>query len=141
MTVKNSHNLIIENYPDDYTGFPFITLIQYRKDLLLVVVDNVTTNTVQGYVLDLCKPEGVDENIILPIIQFWYENNRYKYPLSIEFSRAGVTHLSSKLYRTLNHEYITRYIGPIFQFPMNHIIHTKKRKKRNLPSTIEIVEH
>lgn len=133
--------LIIENHPNDYTGFPFITLIQYRKELLLVVIDNSTNSTIQGYVLDMCTPEGVDEGTILPIIEYWYDNNRYNHPLSIQFSKMGLTHESSKIYKTLNIEFITRFIGPIYHFPMNNIKSTKKRKKKPISNSIEIINH
>ncbi len=133
--------LIIENHPSDYTGFPFITLIQYRKELLLVVIDNSTNSTIQGYVLDLCTPEGVDEGVILPIIEYWYENNRHNYPLSIQFSKMGLTHDSSKIYKTLNIEFITRFIGPLYHFPMNNIKSLKKRKKKPISNSIEIINH
>lgn len=132
--------LIIEPHPRDYTGFSFITLIQYRKTPMLVVIDNMTDDIISAYVLDYCGPEDIDEEMILSIISDWFENNRQNYPISIEFSKRGLTKHVSKIYRTLNVEFITRIIGPIYKFPMSHVRSVKRRRKKLISEGIEIYD-
>ncbi len=132
--------LIIEPHPKDYTGFPFLTLVQYRKHPMLVVIDNMTDSVVQAYVLDLCGPEGLDEETILMIISEWFDNNKNNYPISIEFARRGVTLQMSKIYRTLNVEFISRIIGPINRFSMSNVRSVKRRRKKVIPDGVEVYE-
>ena len=139
-TKKKVVPLIIEPHPKDYTGFSFITLIQYRKYPMLVVIDNMTDDLVHAYVLDLCGPEGLDEETILLIISDWFENNKTNYPISIEFARRGLTLQMSKIYRTLNVEFISRIIGPINKFQMSNVRSIKRRRKKAIPDGVEVYE-
>lgn len=132
--------LIIEPHPKDYTGFSFITLIQYRKHPMLAVVDNMTDDIIQAYVLDLCGPEEIDEETILSIISDWFDNNRNNYPISIEFSKRGMTNQMSRIYRTLNVEFISRIIGPICKFPMDSVRSVKRRRRKSISDGIEIFD-
>src|SRR5277367_220391 len=97
--------LIVEDHPDDYVGYPFITLIQYRRSHVLAIVDNSNDQTIKSYVLDLCGPEHVDEQKIIEIAASWYKNHRTEHPLSVEFSRRGVTPEAGKIYRSFNIEF------------------------------------
>ena len=139
-TKKKLVPLIIEPHPKDYTGFSFITLIQYRKHPMLVIIDNMTDELIQAYVLDLCGPEGVTEESIIMIVAEWFEHNKSNYPISIEFAKRGLTAHMSKIYRTLNVEFISRIIGPINRFPMSSVRSIKRRRKKSLPDGIEIYE-
>lgn len=130
--------LIIEPHPKDYSGLPFITLIQYRKQIMLVVVDNMDDDNMKAYVLDLCGPERVSEELLLTVVSDWYENNQQSYPLSVEFSRRGLSGEVSRVHRSLNVEFITRIIGPVFKFPTNRIVSVKRRRRKGLSDGIEI---
>lgn len=136
---KNAHvPLLIEQHPIDYTGFPVITLVQYRKLPMLVLVDNMDNDSLKVFHLDMCGPEGVDETLIIEVANEWFTNNRTQYPLSVEFSIRGLTNISSKIYRTLNSEFISRVIGPVSHFPMNKVRSVKRRRRKALPPNIEI---
>ena len=108
---------------------------------MLVVVDNMDNDTLRSYVLDLCGPEQIKEELLLSVVSEWYDSNRYNYPVSIEFSRRGIARQVNKLYRTLNVEFITRIIGPIYKFPINEIRSVKRRRRKNLSDGIEILEN
>lgn len=131
--VINMHPpLIIESYPSTYTGLPFITLIQHRNHPWLTIVDNTTQQTITAYVLDLCGPERVDQLEMLEVASEWYEQGRNAlYPLSVEFSRLHMSGHTSRVLRTLNVEFITRVIGPVFTFPMEGTKNVKRKRIRN----------
>lgn len=135
---KVTHPLIVEPHPKDYSGFPFITLIQYRKSPMLVIVDNADDSSIKAFVLDLCGPEHVDEEMLISVAAEWYQDSRTKFPLSIEFSRKGLTPVTSKIYRALNIEFVSRVIGPVSKFPMNTVKSVKRRRRKPLPSGVVV---
>ena len=135
---KKTAPLIVEPHPVDYTGFPFITLIQYRKLPMLGIVDNADDSTLRVFVLDLCGPEGIKEEDIIAVASDWYDNNRSNYPISIEFSRKGIVSSTSKIYRALNIEFVSRVIGPVPKYPMGDVKSIKRRRRKPLPVGVEI---
>ena len=130
--------LIVEPHPAEYGGFPFITLIQYRKMPMLAIVDNTDASTIKAYVLDLCGPEHVNEEMLITVAAEWHDNNRDNYPLSIEFSKRGLTPVTSKIYRSLNVEFVSRVIGPAPSFPMTLVKSTKRRRRKALPASVVV---
>lgn len=128
--------LIVEPHPQEYSGYPFITLVQYRRQPMLVIVDNATPDLVHAFVLDLCGPEGVDEQMVISIALEWHLNSASQYPVSIEFSRAGLTREVSKIYRSLNVEFISRVIGPVPLYDMVSVKSVKKRRRKPIPLSL-----
>lgn len=135
---KLSVPLIVEPHPANYTGLPFITLIQYRKQPMLVIVDNADDEVVRTYVLDLCGPEHVDEEVVIQVAMDWFTTNRQNYPISVEFSRRGMTPITSKVYRALNIEFVSRIIGPVPKYPMNTVKSIKRRRRKPISNGIEM---
>ena len=130
--------LIIEPHPDDYDGYPFITLIQYRDKHILTVVDNATDKTINAFVLDLCNPEGLNEEVVITVIADWYDANSSIYPLSIEFSKRGLAGNMSRILRSFNIDFVTRVIGPLPRFNMSETKSIRRRRKKTVPNGIEI---
>ena len=133
---KSVAPLIVEPHPKDYSGFPFITLIQYRKQPMLTIVDNATDDIIRAFVLDLCGPERVNEELIIQVAAEWYINNRENFPISIEFSKLGISPHTSKIYRSLNVEFVSRVIGPVPKYPMSNVKSVKRRRRKPISSTI-----
>lgn len=130
--------LIVEDHPEDYDGYPFITLIQYRNQHVLTLVDNADDKLIRHYVLDLCGPTKVNEEQLIEVATFWWEHSRNNYPISVEFSRLGLTPEVSALYRTYNIEYVTRVIGPLPRFEMADTTSVKRRKRKPVPEGMKI---
>lgn len=141
-TKKNNHvPLIIEPHPEDYDGYEFITLIQYRDKHMLTVVDNATDKSINTYVLDLCMPEGLNEEVVVTIIAEWYEINSSRFPLSVEFSRRGISDEMAKIFRSYSMDYVTRVIGPLPRFNMTEIKNVRRRRKRSVAPGIAVHKH
>lgn len=130
--------LIVEKHPREYTGYPFVTVIVYRKQPMLTIIDNFDDETVKAYVLDYCGAEGVNEEQLIVAAADWYQNNSEQFPVSIEFSRREMTGETSKIYRSLNVEYISRVIGPVPKFPMGAIKNVKRRRRKPISAGVEI---
>jgi hypothetical protein len=137
---KSDFPFVIEQHPTEYTGYPFITLIQYQTKRILLIVDNVSKRTIKGYVVDLCGQESIDEEQLISIAADWYENHREVHPVSIEFHKQGVFNGTSKLYKSFSIEKISRYIGPMFIYEMDEITKIRRRKRKLIPASIIVPE-
>jgi hypothetical protein len=129
----NHAPLIVESHPSNYTGYDFVTLIQYNNNKsMLTIVDNSNTKSVGAYVLDLCNPEGIDEQWVLDHAIIWNSTYKHKYPLSIYFSINSISGDISKIYRKFNIDFISRVIGPLPFFDMKSSNKIIRRKKKNI---------
>lgn len=138
---KQAAPLIVEQHPKDYTGFPFITLIQYHKTPLLCIVDNTTDSVIRAFVLDMCGPAGVNEEMVVAAAQTWSDEGLDReFPISVHFGQLGIGHETSKLYRTLNIEFVSRAIGPVPKFPMEATRSVKRRRRKPLPPNVVITQ-
>lgn len=128
--------LIVEPHPDNYNGYPFITLIQYYQEHILCIVDNVSDKMIKAFVLDHCSNVGIDEEHVIAIASEWFNKNKDKHPLSIEFSIRGIS--LSPIYRSFNIEYVTRVIGPMSQYDMGDNVKIRRRRKKTTTKTTEL---
>jgi hypothetical protein len=134
----NQVPLIVEPHPVDYDGYPFITLIQYRDQHILSIIDNSTDKLIKAFVLDLCGPERVNEEVIISVAADWYEKSEFSYPLSIEFSKRGMSDDVSSILKTYNIDFVTRVIGPLLKFPMDETKSVKRRRRKAISSNMEV---
>jgi hypothetical protein len=136
---KQPAPLIVEQHPKDYTGFPFITLVQYHKTPLLCIVDNADDSTIRAFVLDMCGPAGVNEEMVVGAAQEWYDAGFHKqYPISIHFAKLGISGETAKLFRTINVEFVSRAIGPVAKYPMGANKSVKRRRRKPISASVEI---
>lgn len=137
---KNICPLIIEDHPEDYEGYPFITLIQYSNDQeILAIVDNSNDKSISAFVLDICYPEKIDEKKLINIASEWYYSGRKEeYPLSIEFSRRDISEEMSRIFRIYTIDFVTRIIGPLPRFNMTNKPKIKRRRRKGLPKGVII---
>jgi hypothetical protein len=136
----NFQPLIVEEHPKDYNGYEFITLIKYDGKNYLTIVDNITTDKVIAYVLDYCSSMNIDEERIIKIANFWYENNRNNYPISIEFSKHNVDRDMAKILKSFSTDYIVRVIGPVYKYNMKGPLKIKRRKKKSIPEGLAFID-
>lgn len=137
-TRGNPIPLIVEEHPDNYDGYPFITLIQYRDEHYLTIIDNADDKAIHAFVLDFCGPEGVSEDQIVEIALHWWDERRSRFPLSFEFSRLGITAETSRIYKTFHIEFVKRVIGPLPKFEMGEVSSVKRRKRKPVPAGMEV---
>lgn len=142
--INQAFPLINEPHPATYSGPPFLTLIRFNDKDYINIVDNVINSEIVTYVLDLCpkefdyKPDLREQNLI-EIAYDWHETAKGAYPISIEFSRRGVSLEASKILRRFTIDYVTRVIGPLPQFEMGGPFKVKKRKRKPIPAGVEFI--
>ncbi len=138
---KQAAPLIVEQHPKDYNGFPFITLIQYHKTPLLCIVDNATDYVIRAFVLDMCGPTGVNEEMVVAAAQSWADEGLDRqFPISVHFGQLGINFETAKIYRTINIEFVSRAIGPVPRFPMEASRSVKRRRRKPLPASVVITQ-
>lgn len=130
--------LIVENHPKNYDGYPFITLIQYRDQHLLGIIDNTTDKMIKAYILDLCGPAQVNEEQVINVASMWYNESKERYPLSFEFSKMGLSDEVKAIYRSFAVGFVTRVIGPLPRFEMGEVKSVKRRRRKPISSNIEV---
>lgn len=135
----NKYPLVIEEHPEDYQGYEFITLIRYNDENFLNIVDNICNKQIVTYVLDYCNQVNVDEKIIIDIAFDWYANNKKNYPISIEFSKLKISDQTAKILRCFPIDYVSRVIGPLPEYNMGGPLKVKKRKRRPIPKNMEFI--
>jgi len=140
MTIINKkYPLIIEEHPENYNGYPFITLLTYGEETFLSIIDNHDKNSIHAYVLDYCGIAGIDEADIINIANDWYLAGSL-YPLSIEFAKLQYVN-STKILRTFNINYTKRIIGPLPLYNMDIVKKSKRKKRDIIDSNIPLVNH
>ena len=122
-------DILIEGHPDNYKGYPFVSLVVLQKMNQLVVIDNANKSGIRTYVIDLCGPANIDEGDFITLTKDWYDNHR-SVPLSVYFSRNGVAANMFPIYREFSIHDIKQIIGPVFTFNMEQIQRTKKRRRK-----------
>lgn len=132
---KTKSSLLIESHPKDYVGYPFITLIQYQDQTLLTIVDNMDDTKIMAYCLDFCGPERIDEQLIIAVALDWFEAHSTEYPVSIEFAKHNMIGTASKLYRILNINFVTRFIGPANKYAVSQCQSIRRRKRKPFPKS------
>lgn len=130
--------LIIEPHPESYDGYPFITLLQYRQQHILTIIDNIDNKSIKAYVLDYCGPERVNEELVITVAEDWYSKHSNSYPLSFEFSKLGLANEVSRIYKKFNIDFVSRLIGPTSKFVMNETKSTKRRRRREVPPGVDV---
>lgn len=130
--------LIVEKHPKNYDGYPFITLIEYRDQHLLGIIDNTTDKMIKAYILDLCGPSQVNEEQVINIASMWYSESKDRYPLSFEFSKLGLSDEVKAIYRSFAVGFVTRVIGPLPRFEMGEVKSVKRRRRKPISSNIEV---
>lgn len=135
--MKLNTGLIIEPHPENYNGYPFITLLQFRKEHYLTIIDDSDDEEIKAIVLDLCGPEQIEQSTILEIANEWYTKYRHL-PVSIVFSIRGLSSLLQKIYRSFSIECTTRVIGPLPRYNMDKVPVVKRKRKKTSTVGVEI---
>lgn len=137
--INKKFPLILEEHPDDYNGYPFITLIVYGNDDYLTIVDNYNNNQINAYVLDLCSVEHVDEETLIEYAKIWYYENKQTIPISILFSKEDVLSEMKKIHKNFNINYVKRIIGPLPKFDMDSVKKVKRKKRKVFDINIPVI--
>jgi hypothetical protein len=137
MSKKKIPTLVVE-FAADHGNFFFLSVVEYRKENYLVIVDNVTEETVGAYVLDFAQQEGIDLQQLISVVTTWFYRGSYNYPLSFEFSRLGMAMHTNRIYKNFELAHVTRLIGNDFKYALSAAPKIKRRRVSMIPAGVEV---
>jgi len=137
MAKKRIPNLVVERAEDQGNYF-FLSVLEFRKENYLVIVDNITEEGIGAYVLDYAQQEGIDVKQLISVVTAWFYRGSYRYPLSFEFSRLGMATLTNRIYKNFELAHVTRLIGNAFQYDLTAPPKIKRRRVSMIPAGVEI---
>jgi hypothetical protein len=129
--------LIIEHV-SDRGNLHLLSLLEHRRERYLVIVDNVSSETITAYVLDYAQQEGVDLRTFIELAETWLKTTEGTYPLSFELSRLGLTSAARRIYKTFDLAYVTRLVGRSFAFDLTTPVRVRRRRASRVPAGVEI---
>jgi len=129
--------LILENL-DSNDNHAYLTLIVYKKQKYLVVVDNIVNEEISAFVLDIAETEDIDVNWFISVCNLWFYASSEKYPLSFEFAKLGQLDKVKRIIKTFNINSVSRIVGRIFMYNIQNKPKVKRRKIIPVPEYIEI---
>ena len=71
--------------------------------------------------------------MIIAVAVEWFENHRDQYPISIHFAKHNLIEVAAKLYRFLNINFVTRFIGPANRYSVSQSQQVRRRKRKPFP--------
>lgn len=137
MGKKRVPNLIVE-FASDSGNLHYLSVLEYRRENYLVVIDNVGSEEIGAYVLDFAQQERLDVRQLLTVVTHWFYRGSYRYPLSFEFSRIGITPATNRIYKTFELPHVTRLIGNDFKYDMEAPPKIRRRRVQLIPAGTEI---
>lgn len=137
MAKKKVPNLIVEFASDSGNMF-FLTVLEYRRQNYLAIIDNVSSDEIGAYVLDFAQQERLDLRQLMSVITLWFYRGSGNYPLSFEFSRLGMSPMTNRIYKTFELPHVTRLIGNDFRFDFETPPKVRRRRVSLIPAGAEI---
>ena len=137
MSKKKIPDLFIER-AEDRGNFFYISVLEYRRENYLVVVDNISDGELGAYVLDYAQQEGIQLKTLLTAVTIWFYRGSHSYPVSFEFSRLGISKLTNRIYKTFELAHVTRLIGKDFRYDLLSPPKVRRRRVSKIPAGFEI---
>ena len=130
MAKKRIPELKIEQI-NERANLHFLALLEYKREIYLCVVDQITPTEIGAYVLDFAEQENVPVQEFLSVVTQWFYSKSDDHPLSVEIAKQGLTERCAPLYRTFDTTYVARIVGQAFTYEgMNK---SKVRRRRVVP--------
>lgn len=137
MSKKRIPSLVVERAEDQGNYF-FLSVLEFRRENYLVIIDNITEEGIGAYVLDVAQQEGLDLKQLISVITTWFYRASYKYPLSFEFSRLGMAQHTNRIYKNFELAHVTRLIGNDFKFDLLAPPKIRRRRVSKIPAGVEV---
>jgi hypothetical protein len=134
---KRIPSLVVERAEDQGNYF-YLSVLEYRRENYLVIIDNITEDGIGAYVLDYAQQEGLDLRQLMSVVTEWFYRGSYRYPLSFEFSRRGMAHMTNRIHKNFELAHVTRLIGNDFRFDLTAPPKVRRRRVSMIPAGVEI---
>lgn len=116
---------------NDQANLLFLSLLEYKRETYLCIIDNITPTEIGAYVLDYAEQEGIPVGQLLSRVIEWFYARSEKHPLSVEISRLGLTEKMAPIYKTFDATYVSRIVGQSFSY--DSMLKSKVKRRRVIP--------
>lgn len=127
MNKKSTPELKIEFSEQDNIYF---SVIEYKRQSYLCIIDNITPSEVSAYVLDFIEQQNIPVDSFLSTVTRWFYESSELHPLSVELTKLGVKAKMSTIYRTFDISFISRIVGQAFLYQSGSDTSNKIRRRR-----------
>ncbi len=119
-------------------NYLFMSLIEYKRETYLCVIDNIKPSEIGAYVLDYAEQSNVDVKQFLQAVTQWFYGKSDNHPLSVELARYSLSGWAAPMYRTFDTTYVSRIIGRGFAYDAMEKTKVRRRRVVALPAGIEV---
>lgn len=137
MAKRKIPDLVVE-YASDSGSLYYLSVIEYRRQNYLCVIDNITSEEIGAYVLDFAQQERINLRDLMQVITLWFYKASTLHPLSFEFSKIGISPVTNRIYKSFELPHVTRLIGNDFRFDFESSPKIRRRRIQMIPSGAEI---
>ena len=123
---------------NDRGNYIYMSLIEYKRELYLCIIDSVKPNEIGAYVLDYAEQCNIDLQKFFQFVTHWFYSKSDSHPLSVEFARVGLTEWAGPIYRTFDTTYVSRIVGQAFFYENIDKNRVRRRRVVPIPEGIEI---
>jgi hypothetical protein len=116
----------------------YLSLLEYKRENYLCIVDNITPSEIGAYVLDYADQENIPLQEFLSIVTRWFYGKSESRPLSVEIAQHGLTSQLAPLYRSFDTTYVTRIVGNAFSYDGMQKTKVRRRRVVAIPEGIAI---
>jgi hypothetical protein len=134
---KKVPSLIVE-FASDSGNLYYLSVLEYRRQNYLCIIDNISSEEIGAYVLDFAQQEKLDLKQLMSLITYWFYRGSGTYPLSFEFSRLGITPATNRIYKTFELAHVTRLIGHDFRYDFESPPKVRRRRVSLIPAGTEV---
>lgn len=117
-------------YVEDTGEASYVSLIEYKRENYICVIDTISPDEISAYVLDNAEAENIPVQHFLSIANIWFYGSSEKHPLSVELAAKGLTDVLSPIYKTFDTNFVSRIIGTAFE---HGTVETKIKRRRAIP--------
>lgn len=123
---------------NDRGNLLYMSLLEYKRENYLCIIDNITPTEIGAYVLDYAEQEEVPVQEFLSVVTHWFYSKSDNHPLSVEVARQGLTERLAPIYRTFDTTYVARIVGHAFTYDGMNKSKVRRRRVVPIPEGVEI---
>lgn len=138
MAKKKIPPLTVE-YKQDQTTLHYLSLLEYRRENFLVVIDNITDTEITAFTLDFIKEDVISLTNFLSICNVWFYKSSGRYPLSFEIAKLGLSKKLAPLIKTFDVNNVSRIVGIPFEYKIEAKPKIKRRRVIPVQEGVQIV--
>ena len=123
----------------DPMNYQYMTYLEFGKDeSCLCVIDNIDNGEIKLFILDKLTQSAICPARFVSMANHWYYHSSEKYPLSIEFSKNGMSQVVTPIYATIPLSSVRKITGRVFSYPLSAEPKIRRRRVKAIPSNVEI---